>query len=276
MHILFDIGASKTRVTLTDKGEKRGFLEPVIFNTPDTLEETASQIKDAIEGFGIKGKIEGAFGGVSGVWDRERKILYHSPNKPTWSGLPVKDILENELSVSVVVDNDAEIVGLGEAVYGAGKDYSIVAYMTISTGCGGARIVNKKIDSSTFDFEPGFQIIDFSDENEYTRTLEGRISGSAFFKKYNMEPYKVLDEEIWERAAEEAAIGIYNSILHWTPDVFVLGGSMIVGDPAISVERIKYYINKFGGHLPELPEIKKAELGVIGGIYGALAKYLNI
>ena len=34
------------------------------------------------------------------------------------------------------------MVGLGEAVHGAGRGNCIVMYMTISTGVGGARIVH--------------------------------------------------------------------------------------------------------------------------------------
>ena len=42
------------------------------------------------------------------------------------------------------VDNDANVAGLAEALVGAGKDKSVVYYVTISTGIGGALIVDGK------------------------------------------------------------------------------------------------------------------------------------
>ena len=56
--------------------------------------------------------------------------------------------------------NDSDLDGLGEATVGAGKGFNIVAYITVSTGIGGVRIVGGKIDVSTYGFEPGHQIID--------------------------------------------------------------------------------------------------------------------
>src|SRR4030066_415253 len=47
-----------------------------------------------------------------------------------------------------------------EKVKGAGKGFNIVAFLTIGTGVGGARIVGGKPDANVFGFEPGHQIID--------------------------------------------------------------------------------------------------------------------
>lgn len=82
--------------------------------------------------------------------------------------------------------NDADLVGLGEAVYGAGKGYKVVAYFTVSTGVGGARIVNKRIDKGVFSFEPGWQYVYGQGLNSCNRQmydfLEFFVSGTALAK----------------------------------------------------------------------------------------------
>ncbi len=271
MYILFDIGSSKTRVSLTDKKTEEGFLDPVIFDTPQSLEEVAEQISLSVENFGVSGKVEGAFGGVSGVRDETHSIVHYSVNRPSWSGQPVKDILEKKLGVEVNLENDADLVGLGEAVSGAGINHSVVVYITVSTGVGGVRIVDGRIDSAIYGFEPGFQIIDSRKPHEYESTLEGKISGTAFERKFGCKAYQVTNNAHWEQASLDCAIGLYNSILHWSPELVVLGGSMIVGTPGIPVDLIAKNFHELGSHLPNIPEIRKAELGSIGGIYGALA-----
>ena len=43
------------------------------------------------------------------------------------------------------MDNDVNVAGLGEALQGAGKDNRIVYYLTVSTGVGGALVVEEKL-----------------------------------------------------------------------------------------------------------------------------------
>ncbi|MDO8510465.1 MAG: hypothetical protein Q7S15_02465, partial [bacterium] len=59
-------------------------------------------------------------------------------------------------------------------------------------------------------------------------------------------------------------------LMHWSPDVLVLGGSMIVGDPSISLEMAAAYLKGVYTIGASTPPIKKAELDQVGGLYGAL------
>jgi hypothetical protein len=63
-----------------------------------------------------------------------------------------------------------------------------------------------------------------------------------------------------------------NSILHWSPDVVVLGGSIIVGPHnTLPLERIEKKLRELLPHLPQIPKLKKATLGDLGGLHGAMA-----
>ena len=49
---------------------------------------------------------------------------------------------------------------------------------------------------------------------------------------------------------------------------------MITGNPAISVERVEYYLKRILKVYPEIPKLVMAELGEVGGLHGGLA-YIN-
>jgi predicted NBD/HSP70 family sugar kinase len=69
--------------------------------------------------------------------------------------------------------------------------------------------------------------------------------------------------------ASWCAYMLNNTIVHWSPQVVVLGGSMIIGDPAIPVDRIEAKLREILRY-PKMPAIKKAALGDFGGMYGAM------
>src|SRR3989304_6173451 len=121
MHLLFDIGGTNTRMAVSRGGE--GFEEPVIFQTPSSFDEAISLFKKtALELTG--GGLTAIVGGLPGILNKDKSSLLDAPNLKDWRGKP------------------------------------IVAYLTISTGVGGARIVDGKIDENTFGFEPWRQIVD--------------------------------------------------------------------------------------------------------------------
>jgi len=54
-----------------------------------------------------------------------------------WQAFELSAWVKSELGIPAVMDNDANVGGLGEAVHGAGAGYDPLLYMTISTGIGG-------------------------------------------------------------------------------------------------------------------------------------------
>src|SRR4030042_4585919 len=183
MILLFDVGGTKMRVAVSE--DEVGFGDIKIYDTPENFE-------DAVELFtNFKG---GTFkviaGGVPGVLSKDKSVLVCSPNLQKWVGKPIKNKLAELFESEVILENDAALAGLGEACFGAGRDKRIVAYLTISTGIGGTRIVDKKIDVSSWGFEPGRQIIAtdvtvwpesvaFNPENLPPGSIESYISGAA-------------------------------------------------------------------------------------------------
>jgi len=264
MHLLFDIGGTNIRLALTKNS--RTFSRPLIIKTPKKFSEGIKVIASGAKELTGGKKIESAIGGIRGVLDRKRGSIFDTAVLKNWSNKPLKKSLEKVFNCSVLLENDSAMVGLGEAVYGPGRGKKIVAYYTISTGVGGVRIVNNHIDKFSVGFEPGHQIIDFKNNSN----LEDLISGSAVEKKYRKKPYEITNPKFWDERARLLAYGLNNAIVHWSPDIFILGGSMMkkIGIP---IPRVKYHLSKILQVYPRLPLIKKATLGDLGGLYGALA-----
>lgn len=250
--ILFDVGATKTRIAYSDDGEI--FEEPKVFATPKNYEEGLKTFAEVSAELAKGREIKTIVGGMS------RSIA-------GWTYESFKSDLFKRFGANVFIENDAAIVGLGEAVWGAGKGFEIVAYITVSTGVGGARIVNGKIDERAIGFEPGKQIIDL----DTGKTLEEMISGRSMIERTGKHPKEVSEPEIWSEYARVLAVGLNNIIVEWSPHCLVLGGSMMTGEPAIPLEETQKHLREILKIFSELPPVKKGELGDFGGLYGALA-----
>lgn len=275
-YALYDIGGTKTRVAISRDGVN--FEEPQIFNTPKDYRDGIEKIAEVSKQL-AGGPITAAGGGIAGVLSRDRSMFLEGPHLLGWGGRAIPQLLKEKLECPVYLENDTAIVGLGEAYNGAGRGGEIVAYITVSTGVGGVRIVSGKVDVAMFGFEPGHQIIDAGGAlhkgvGGYGIDLEGYISGSAIEMRYGKKPYEITDGAFWDEMARMLAYGLNNTIVHWSPDIVVLGGSMMkqIGIP---VNRVREHLSGMLHVYPQLPRIVKAELGDIGGVYGALHYVVN-
>lgn len=281
MYLLFDIGGTKTRLALSKDGET--FDEPKLFSTPKSFNNGMIQFLRILNELDHDGKVDKAAGGIRGVLSKDKSKLLNDAFLTDWLNKPLKEELERVVKGPVFLENDTAMIGLGEAAAGAGRGYDIVAYLTVSTGVGGARIINGKIDVSTYNSEPGHQIIDadssinpdFSSEGgiDGPGHFESLVSGTAFKKRFGKEPHEVNNESIWEEISKLVAYGVNNTIVHWAPDVVVLGGGMMKS-PGIILESVKKHLQDILKIYPNIPDIKKAELGDFGGLHGAL-EYLR-
>lgn len=62
-----------------------------------------------------------------------------------WENIDLSDRYSTEFGLPVFVDNDANVMGLGEAVYGAAKGCTDAIFLTVGTGIGGAIIANGQL-----------------------------------------------------------------------------------------------------------------------------------
>ena len=275
MFAYFDIGGTKSRVVISLDGNS--FNDPVKFDTPKNYNEGIALVVEKIQELANGEIIAAAGGGIAGPMDTDHTMLISSPNLPDWAGKPLVQDLSTQLKCPIHIRNDSEIVAMGEARYGAGKGDEIMAYITVSTGVGGARIVNEHIDVGIHNFEPGHQIIDFDKSacpECYSVVAQDYLSGTATAHRFHKKAYEVMEPEVWEQLSRWLAFMLNNTIVHWAPDSVVLGGSMIVGDPAIPIDRVREHLDDILVIYPNKPAIKRAKLEDMGGLYGAMV-YVN-
>ena len=78
--------------------------------------------------------------GFGGPVDFARQRVVRSTHVPGWDNFDLPGEVEKITGVRPIMDNDANLGALGEAIYGAGRGFRPLFYMTLSTGIGGGLI----------------------------------------------------------------------------------------------------------------------------------------
>ena len=125
------------RPTHADRGP-----DYVIEQIGTLIEQMAADAPDAIVGVGI---------GSPGAINWERTTVSQPPNLPGWTSVDLSARLGTSLGteVPIIVENDANVAGLGSAFYGAGRDHDSFLMVTLGTGVGGAIIYRNQIFRGT-------------------------------------------------------------------------------------------------------------------------------
>lgn len=259
---MFDIGGTHMRLALGD-GVSRSLNAVSILDTPQDVREGLALLSSTARKMLAGKTCQAAAGGVAGPFDTARTQLLRAPHLPGWVRVELKKEIENALGIPVFLENDAALAALGEAHFGSGKGHQIVAYINIGTGVGGTRVVDGRIDKSALGFEPGHQLISMS----APYALEEYISGRALEERFGKKPFEIKDTGTWNEVAQYLAHGIANTIVHWSPNIVLLGGALTNTIPLDIVQKqVKELLTIF----PDLPPIEKAALGDSSGLWGAL------
>jgi len=225
--------------------------------------------------------------GFGGPVDSKTGVIKTSHQVSGWRDFPIVEWLQKETGKKVIVDNDANVAAFGEAIQGAGKDFSRVFYMTIGSGIGGGFIIEGKIYHGR---TPGEMEIGHIRLNKEGTTLEAACSGWAVdeivrsFISKNPEsllaklsvnhsgPYAHLlapgldqnDKDagfIVSTVADNLALGLSHVIHLLHPDIIVLGGGLsLIGKHLLvplQTQLPKYVMDAFH----PLPPIEISKLG---------------
>ena len=240
-----------------------------IIPTLKEFEDGIQQIKQIADELKSE-RIDKIAGGIAGPLDRDKTKLVKSPHIPGWVDKPLKAELEKIFNCPVYLENDTALVGLGEAIKEERVGKNIVVYITVSTGVGGVRIVDGKIDRNYLGFEPGHQVIlpNGSPCNcGGIGHLETLVGGYYLERTYKQKPETIKDPRVWNEVAKYLGLGLSNSIVHWSPDIVILGGAVM---KSVDLQKVKIYLKEYLTIFPNPPEIVLSKLGDEGGLYGAL------
>jgi hypothetical protein len=146
-----DIGATSVDMVLTDVCGKvlQRRTEPADVRKPpeEFLHRCSELILEMVTAQGRKpDQILGIGVGVPGPVDFSRGVLVAPPLMPEWENFPIRAFFQRTfVSAYVVVDNDVNIMALGEQRNGDGAGIENFIFIKIGTGIGSGIVSNRKL-----------------------------------------------------------------------------------------------------------------------------------
>lgn len=120
-------------VVAAEGGE--GIRRAISTAVPELL-ATAGVDRSQLRGIGV---------GFGGPTDDATQSVIKSHHIDGWNNFPLAAWLTELHQLPTVICNDADVACLGEALYGAGKGFSPVFYITVGTGIGGGLVIDGEI-----------------------------------------------------------------------------------------------------------------------------------
>jgi len=118
--------------TLSCVESKTKLIKSIVLHVERIIEKSSLKKKD-ISGIGM---------GLPGLINPMKGVVTFLPNVPGWKNVPLKKIMEKALNIPTFIDNDVNLITLGEWKYGAGKGYDNLVCLTLGTGVGSGLILN--------------------------------------------------------------------------------------------------------------------------------------
>ena len=142
--IALDIGGTSIKYTLVNQNGD------ILYESSETTQskENPRPLSDIIKSIVRKmtdyarSRDWGIYGigiGVPSVVDKG--VVLFANNLPELDNQQL-DLALAEFNLPVFIDNDANLIGLGEVIYGAAKGLSDIVFLTVGTGIGGALFLN--------------------------------------------------------------------------------------------------------------------------------------
>jgi glucokinase len=300
-----DLGGTKMQVGVVD--EERNVLhesrESSTGKSEDEIVEAlASELEEARR---AQPEVAAAGLGIPATIDHERGVAINAVNLEI-TDVPLRDLLEKRFGMPVFVDNDANVAGLAEFLYGAGKEAKNMVMLTIGTGIGGGLVLNGEIYRGSIGAgaELGHTVINengppcqgtcpnrgcvetYASGTALAReglVAAGQHPGSALGKAHD-DGEEITGKTVTEfaLAGDETARGVIATAGRhlgvalsdfaniFDPDVIVIGGGVsAAGDVLLDPAREELRTRA----LPPMnkTEVKVAELGPDAGMIGAAA-----
>ncbi len=153
-YIGIDIGATWIKAGIVTSGgklvskeefETKHLTGPAHFvsvskDTMGRLLDTNGIEKAAVGGIGV---------GAPGWVNYSKGLVRELTNMPGWHDVPLVELLEEATGLKSVVDNDANVMAIGELAYGAGRGHKNFVCLTLGTGVGGAVVIDGEVYRGT-------------------------------------------------------------------------------------------------------------------------------
>jgi predicted NBD/HSP70 family sugar kinase len=260
MYLGIDIGGTKTLVaTLNNEG---AISERVKFPTPKIYPEFLKELAKAVATLSTKEFIAAGVAAPGRV-DRDHGVVVAFGNLP-WKDIPLKRDIQRIVHCPAVVDNDANLAGLSEAMLLPQHD--AVLYVTVSTGIGTGIITNREINPELADSEGGEILLEYKGR---LQKWEDFASGRAIVKQFGKRASDIADAKTWKTISRNIAVGLFDLITFIQPDAVVLGGGVGTHFDEFDDYLLKE-LKKFETPITPIPPLyraKRPEEAVVYGCY---------
>jgi glucokinase len=299
--VAIDIGGTHIRVAVYEPGS----LTPISHQRTRSLASEPGvydRLAQAVESVWPQDHVAAIGIASPGPLDPHTGTILATPNIPEWKNFPLTSKLSQHFGVPAHLDNDANMAGLAEWQYGAGKGHQDLVYLTISTGIGGGVISNGCLLQGFrgMGAELGHMIIDpngplcgcgrrghiesFSSGPSIARYVMEQLEGGRASSLQGQPDPGAAQIADAARAGDELAIsafaraGFYlgiavaNYLAVFDPSILIFGGGVSqVGDLLFRPFEESLHQHTFHPHYLDRLVITKAALGDDAGLLGALA-----
>ena len=178
--------------------------------------------------------------GFGGPVNFEKQIVALSTHVGGWKDFALSEYLTAQLGIPAIMDNDANVGALGEALYGAGAGFApTVFYMTVSTGVGGGVVIDGHIyrGADSYAGEIGHLTVRPDGPTCLCGAhgcLERMCCGLWLERDHGRTAKELLrDPEFVRRYVVDLALGIKSCIMLLNPARIVIGGGISKAGPAL-------------------------------------------
>lgn len=299
--VAVDIGGTQIRAAAYEPNRITPFAQK---KTPTRASEPGvfGRLVQAIESVWQPGEVEAIGIASPGPLDPHTGTILDTPNIKEWINFPVGPRLYETFGVPVYLDNDANMAGLAEWQYGAGRGHDHLIYLTVSTGIGGGVISNGHLLQGFrgMGAELGHVIVDpngplcgcghrghvesFSSGPAIARYVAEQIkAGKESSLRFTPKPsaFQVAEAALrgdalalsaFERAGFYLGIAVANLLAIFDPSIVIFGGGASqAGDLLFKPFEASLRSHVFHPHYLDGLIITKAALGDDAGLLGALA-----
>lgn len=267
-----DIGGTKIAVGFLDEsGELQGFKKvstaKVFAKSEDAADALQIYLNQYLAEIGVgRDQVRGVGIGVPSVLDSITQEVDSTPYIPKLNHYPLGLLLSPKLGVPVIVENDVNLIAVGEHRYGRGKGLTDVACVFVGTGLGCGLILNNRLytgaDGAAAEF--GHLIYDPNGRvcgcgatgcfeaycsgvglTTYARQIFPQAEIDTFYAKNNKGEYALAEylirsakaghpqaKEAMEEALYILGLAVTNLVNLINPQLVILGGGIVTGWPA--------------------------------------------
>ena len=285
-----DIGGTSIKSDIYDdngESQKQFRIHPTEINKISQTNNILDQVCRIIEHYMNENILDGVALSTAGIVDNEDgKIIFAGSTIPGYSGVGLKEQLEDKYNLPVSVENDVNCAALAELWLGNAKNSKSSFMITIGTGIGGALVMDDEIIRG-HQFTAG-EVGYLSVQGKH---WESKASASALIHSYETRTglknqdgqlfFRALDngdtiaQKIFNEFIDSLAEGLLIISYLINPEVIIIGGGIMSREDVIIPALRKRISEKVYNQLFLPKKILPAKFGNEAGRLGATRFFLK-